>query len=159
MAGPGESGLGHPGWHPHPGVGGQWCQSQLSDASLCLPTQPGGASNLRVGPLPQSLLGPHSTSRAGRWTYAEPLGFTLMRVQIEGMPHYDEQQVIFVLDDPSPFSARIPVILGTPTINRVVQTMKETDMHNAPTEWQMARVAYEWAQGFQFWSGKPGREA
>ena len=28
--------------------------------------------------------------------------------------------------------------------------MKETEMHSAPTEWQMARVAYEWAQGFQF---------
>ena len=28
--------------------------------------------------------------------------------------------------------------------------MKETEMHNAPVEWQMARVTYEWAQGFQF---------
>ena len=84
----------------------------------------------------------------GGW--AEPLGFTLMRVQIEDMPHYDEQQVIFVLDDPSGFSARIPVILGTPTINRVMQTMKEMEMHSAPMEWQTARVAYEWAQGFQF---------
>ena len=81
---------------------------------------------------------------------AEPLGFTLMRVQIEDMPHYDEQQVVFVLDDPSGFSTRIPVILGTPTINRVVQTMKETEMHSAPMEWQAVRVAYEWAQGFQF---------
>ena len=61
--------------------------------------------------------------------------------------------------NPSAFSARIPVILGTPTINQVVQTMKETEMHNAPMEWQMARVAYEWAQSFQFQSGKPGREA
>ena len=84
----------------------------------------------------------------GGWV--EPLGFTLMRVQIEDMPHYDEQQVIFVLDDPSGFSARIPVILGTPTINRVMQTMKEMEMHSTPMEWQMARVAYEWAQGFQF---------
>ena len=81
---------------------------------------------------------------------AELLGFTLIRVQIEGMPHYDENQVVFILDDPSAFSARIPVILGTPTINRVIQTMKESEMHNAPTEWQTARVAYEWAQGFQF---------
>ena len=80
----------------------------------------------------------------------EPLGFTLTRVQVEGMPHYDEQQVLFVLDDPSPFSARTAVILGTPTINRVVQTMKESEMHSAPVEWQTARVAYEWAQGFQF---------
>ena len=80
----------------------------------------------------------------------EPVGFTLMRVQIEGLPHYDEQQVVFVLDDPSGFSARIPVILGTPTINRVIQTMKETEMHEAPSEWQAARVAFEWMQGFQF---------
>ena len=80
----------------------------------------------------------------------EPLGFTLTRVQIEGMPHYDEHQVLFILDDPSAFSTRIPVILGTPTINRVVQTMKETEMHNAPMEWQTARVAYEWVQGFQY---------
>ena len=80
----------------------------------------------------------------------EPLGFTLMRVQIEDMPHYDEQQVVFVLDDPSGFSARIPVILGTPTINRIMQTMKEMEMHSAPMEWQTARVAYEWVQGFQF---------
>ena len=81
---------------------------------------------------------------------SEPLGFMLLRVQIEGMPHYDEQQVVFVLDDPSAFSARIPVILGTPTINRVVQSMKESEIHNAPMEWQVARVAYEWGQGFQF---------
>ena len=81
---------------------------------------------------------------------AEPLGFPIMRIRIEDMPHYDEQQVLFILDVPSGFSARIPVILGTPSFNRVMQTMKETEMHNAPTEWQTARVAYEWAQGFQF---------
>ena len=81
--------------------------------------------------------------------HVEPAGFTLMRVQIEGMPHYDEQQVIFVLDDPSGFTARILVILGTPTINRVIQTMKESEIQEAPSEWQAARVAFEWTQGFQ----------
>ena len=82
--------------------------------------------------------------------WVEPVGFTLMRVQMEGMPHYIKQQVVFVLDDPSTFSARIPVILGTPTINRVLQTMIESEMQDAPMEWQAARVAYEWIQGFQF---------
>ena len=66
------------------------------------------------------------------------------------MPHYNEHQVLFILDDPSTFSARIPVILGTPTINQVIQTMKETEMHNAPVESQTARVTYEWVQGFEF---------
>ena len=73
----------------------------------------------------------------------EPIGFTLVRVQIEGMPHHDKQQVAFILDDLSRFSARIPVILGTPTINRVIQTMKESDIHDALMEWQAVRVTYE----------------
>ena len=55
----------------------------------------------------------------------EPIGFVLVCFQIEGMNHYDEQQVTFILDNPSKFSARILVILGTSTINTVVQTMKE----------------------------------
>ena len=80
----------------------------------------------------------------------EPIGFILVCLQIEGMPHYDKQQVAFILDNPSKFFVRIAVILGTPTINRVIQTMKESDMHDDPTEWQAARVAHEWMQGFQF---------
>ena len=43
----------------------------------------------------------------------------------------------------------IIIILGTPTINRVIQTMKELEIHEAPSEWQAARVAFEWMQGFQ----------
>ena len=82
--------------------------------------------------------------------HLEPAGFTLMRVQIEGLPHYNEHQVVFVLDDPSGFSASIPVILGTPTINRVIQTMKEMEIHKAQTDWQAARVTFKWTQGFQF---------
>ena len=54
------------------------------------------------------------------------------------------------MDDLSPFSVRIPVVIGTPTINTVIQTMKEMEMNSAPMESQMAKVAYEWAQGFQF---------
>ena len=66
MAGPGKSGLGHLGRCPYPGVGRQQRQSQLSDASLCPPTQIRGASNIGVGPYPQPLPGPYPTSRIGR---------------------------------------------------------------------------------------------
>ena len=86
----------------------------------------------------------------------EPAGFTLMRVQIEGMPHYDKQQVIFVLDDPSGFSTRIPFILGTPTINRVIQTMKESEIHEAPSEWQAARGRLRVDARFPASMNKPG---
>ena len=50
-----------------------------------------------------------------------------MRVQIEDIPHYDEQQVVFILDDASRFSARIPVILGTPTIKSHANYERDRD--------------------------------
>ena len=55
---------------------------------------------------------------------ARPLGYVVIRVQVEGVPEYDEDQVAFVVDDNTTFSWRVPVVLGTPTINRVVAVMK-----------------------------------
>ena len=77
------------------------------------------------------------------------LGYVLIRVQVEGVPGYDEDQVAFVVDDPTTsFGIRVPIVLGTPTINRVIAAMKESDMHNAPHEWQACRTSHDAAQGF-----------
>ena len=73
----------------------------------------------------------------------EPLGYVVIRVQILYVPSYDEEQVALVVEDPSPFARRCPVILGTPTINRAVRSMKESEMQTAPEEWQKAKAAYE----------------
>ena len=73
----------------------------------------------------------------------EPLGYVVIRVQIPYVPSYDEEQVALVVEDPSPFSRRCPVILCTPTINRAVWSMKESEMQSAPEEWQKAKAAYE----------------
>ena len=80
---------------------------------------------------------------------ARTLGYVLIRVQVEGVPGYDEDQVAFVVDDPTTsFGIRVPIVLGTPTINRVIAAMKESDMHNAPHEWQACRTSHDAAQGF-----------
>ena len=77
------------------------------------------------------------------------LGYVLIRVQVEGVPGYDEDQVAFVVDDPTTtFGIRVPIVLGTPTINRVIAIMKESDLHNAPHEWQACRASHDAAQGF-----------
>ena len=73
----------------------------------------------------------------------KPLGYVIIRVQIPYVPSYNEEQVALVVEDPSTFSRRCPVILGTPTINRAVRSMKESEMQNAPEEWQKAKAAYE----------------
>ena len=81
-------------------------------------------------------------------TRTDPMGYVVMRVQIEGVPSYTKDQVFLVIDDNSAYSRRVPVILGTPMINRVVMAMREMEMHTAPPEWQYSHCSYEFASGF-----------
>ena len=56
------------------------------------------------------------------------LGYVLIRVQVEGVPGYNEEQVAFVVDDPTTTShIQVLIVLGTPTINRDIAIMKESD--------------------------------
>ena len=74
----------------------------------------------------------------------EPLGYVMIRVQIPQVPSYDEDQVALIIEDPSLFSRRCPVILRTPTIFQAIQAMKESEMHNLKLAWQYARAGYEY---------------
>ena len=90
----------------------------FSHTHLCARTQDWHMTDNRTGSHPQPIWRLNSISRARQTPDGTFGAFVLVCVQIEGMPHYDEQQVTFILDDPSRFSARILVILGTPSINR-----------------------------------------
>ena len=79
---------------------------------------------------------------------ARPLGYVVICIQVEGVPEYDEDQVAFVVDDNTTFSWRVPVVLGTPTINCVVAVMKESDINNTPMKWQTSKTSYKLANGF-----------
>ena len=74
----------------------------------------------------------------------EPLGYVMIRVQIPYAPSYDEDQVALIVEDPSLFSQRCPMILGTPTIFRAVQAMKESEMNRVEPAWQHAKAGYEY---------------
>ena len=76
--------------------------------------------------------------------HTEPLGYMMIRVQIPQVPSYDEDQVALIVEDPSLFSRRCPVILRTPTIFRAVQVMKESEMHNLKPAWQYTKAGYEY---------------
>ena len=80
--------------------------------------------------------------------YTEPLGYVLIRVQFPGMPSYDEQQVALVIWDGSEFSRRVPFIVGTPIIDRVIRALKESKTETALEDWQRARVAHECVNQF-----------
>ena len=75
----------------------------------------------------------------------KPLGYVILWVQIPYVPSYDEDQVALVVSEDSNFLRRCQVILGTPTINRAVRAMKESEMENAPEAWWSAIHSYEFA--------------
>ena len=49
--------------------------------------------------------------------YTRPFGYIMIRVQVDGVQGYDEDQIALVILDFSNFAAQIPVILGTPSIS------------------------------------------
>ena len=75
----------------------------------------------------------------------EPLGYMMLQVQIPYVPSYDEDQVALVVSEDSNFLRKCQVVLGTPTINRAIQAMKESEMENAPEAWQSAQHTYKFA--------------
>ena len=72
----------------------------------------------------------------------------MVQVQFPGIPSYDKNQVALVIRDGSEFSWRVPVIIGTPTIDRVVRALKESDLDTIPEEWQRARHGDKFMNGF-----------
>ena len=74
--------------------------------------------------------------------YTRPLGYVVIQVQVDGVWGYDEDQIALVIPDLSNFVARVPVILGMPTIGQVVNVMKEAEMDALATPWANARVAH-----------------
>ena len=60
--------------------------------------------------------------------YTQPIGYIIVKVQVDGVQGYNEDQIALIIPDLSNFMERIPVILGTPTISHIVNVMKEREI-------------------------------
>ena len=89
----------------------------------------------------------------------EPLGYLVIRVQIPNAPSYDEDQVALIIEDQTLFSRRCPVVLGTPTIFRAVQAMKEPELDLVEQAWQHAKAGYEYTHFLMDSDDRPGEES
>ena len=65
----------------------------------------------------------------------------MIQVQVDGVWGYSEDQIPLVILDFSNFAARVPVILGMPTIGQVANVMREVEMDALAMPWANARVA------------------
>ena len=74
--------------------------------------------------------------------YTRPLGYVIIWVQVDRVRGYDEDQIALIIPDFSNFVVRVPVILETPTIGRVVNVMREVEMDALAMPWANARAAH-----------------
>ena len=70
----------------------------------------------------------------------KPVGFIIMNVRIPCIKGYNEDQIAIVLDDLS--MKECPVILGTPTLYRAVQVIKESEITQLAVRWAMSRFSH-----------------
>ena len=70
----------------------------------------------------------------------EPIGFVMMNVKVPGVEGYDEDQITIVMDDPG--MTEWPVILGTPTLYRVMEVIKESEISKLAVPWAFSRVSW-----------------
>ena len=81
---------------------------------------------------------PHISSIAG--ISVEPVGFIMMDVKVPGIAGYDEDQIAIVMDNPS--MTEWLVILGTPTIYRVMEVIKESEISKLAVPWASSRISW-----------------
>ena len=84
-----------------------------------------------------------------RGVFSQPLGYVIIRVQVEGVQGYIEDQVALVVSDSTVFGSWVPVTLGTPTINLIINMIKESKIDELPVSlnglWIAQLLACQWA--------------
>ena len=64
----------------------------------------------------------------------------MMNIKVPGIAGYDEDQIAIVMDDPG--MTEWSVILGTPTIYRVMEVIKESEIFKLAVPWASSQVSW-----------------
>ena len=70
----------------------------------------------------------------------EPVRFIMINVKVPGVEGYDKDQITIVMDDPG--MTEWPVILGTPTLYRVMEVIKECEISKLAVPWASSRISW-----------------
>ena len=87
-------------------------------------------------------MGPLTDLHEGGITIDQPfnyegrlIGYIIMSVQINGISGYNEDQVVLVGHSSAEFAHHVPIILGTPTMDWAIKTLKESKIDRLATPW------------------------
>ena len=55
--------------------------------------------------------------------HTSPLRFVILHIQMQGIKGYDEDAVFLVVPNESDFGRRVPLVVGTCTISRIINVI------------------------------------
>ena len=90
--------------------------------------------------LAQEIRGPIPPIRGIGSIPVGPVGFVMMNVKVPCVQGYDEDQITIVMDDPG--KSECLVILGTPTMYRVMEVIKESEISKLAVPWASSQVSW-----------------
>ena len=96
------------------------------------------ALGLQMGPLTDLREGGITIDQPFNYE-GRPIGYIIMSVQIKGISSYNEDQVTLMARSSAEFAHHIPVILGTPTMDQAIKTLKESEIDKLATPWACVR--------------------
>ena len=73
--------------------------------------------------------------------HTNSLGFVILHVQVWGIAGYDEDTVFLVVPNESDFGWRVPLVVGTCTISRMINVIQESKIDSLAMPWSTTRVA------------------
>ena len=69
------------------------------------------------------------------------LGFVILCVQVREIAGYDEDVVFLMVPDESKFGHRVPLVIGTCMIGRIINIIRESEIDGLSMPWAMVRMA------------------
>ena len=69
------------------------------------------------------------------------LSFVILHMQVQEITGYDEDVVFFMVPDESEFGWRVPLIIGTCMIGRIINVIWESEIDHLSMPWATARMA------------------
>ena len=96
--------------------------------------------SLDIGPL-SNLTNGTLVINSFRGVFYWPLGYVIIRVQVEGVWGYDKDQVALVIPDFTVFESWLLVTPGTPTISWIISVIKESEINELMVSLNGSRIA------------------
>ena len=117
----------------------QWFHHECSDSRVFVK-----AHSFDVGPLTHLVDGTLKINGFGG-LFSQPLDYVIIRAHVEGVKSYNEDQAALIVPDVTTFGSRVPVILGIPTINQIMNVIKENEIDELSVSVNGLRLSHLWA--------------